>query len=229
MNFKKDCEFIRYLNSDNYKRGEFPESTLVPHVSGNSFFKESACHLGYDGFSTALPVLTAVIALTEGTVIEFGGGNSSTPVLGALTKALGRRFITFESDPLWMKAVRHSVPFNREVYSYDSYNVECALERMCKFIKGDKLGAVFIDGDAPYNHRGELLKKLPEYYKCNYVVSHDYDPENDTSNFLNSLSSYTANFIYNSYYPYTLVSVNNENDIEKLARLNIVKRLMVKR
>lgn len=224
LNFKKGGLFFEYLNSENYKNGKFPRCD-VPHLSGNSYFKESASFFGYDGYSTAIPILTALVAISEGTVIEFGGGNSSTPVLSALTTALGRRFISFESDKTWIKAVKHAPPYNREVLEYDPNNIDISLDYMKRVLNNEKLAVVFIDGDKPYKHRGELLRKLPDIYKAAFVISHDYDVDNDTSNFLSALDSYRCNYMYEAFYPYTLISCNDIKSIVQIENLNIVKRV----
>jgi len=56
-------------------------------------------------YGTHLPLLTRALLEQNGLVIELGGGLSSTPLLNQFAR-MGRKVITFESNPEFYKTIK---------------------------------------------------------------------------------------------------------------------------
>jgi len=54
-----------------------------------------------NGFGTHLPLLTHAVMVSEGPVLECGGGFCSTPVLDALLRESGRMLVTADENENW--------------------------------------------------------------------------------------------------------------------------------
>lgn len=86
-------------------------------------------------YTTHIATLLAAVAATKGTVIEVGGGPSSTPLLHWVCKAAKRKLITYENHPKYYEyehtftSPLHSI---RKIDNWDDMEVERA-------------GVVFID------------------------------------------------------------------------------------
>ena len=110
-------------------------------------------------------MLMRVLAVSEGDVVEVGGGLYSTPILHWACKNMGRKLITYENDPLFYKLAhgfqsqKHLVRFIKDWNEMD--------------FKSHR-GVVFID-----HHPNErrAIDVLNFKNSADYIVMHDTEDE----------------------------------------------------
>lgn len=117
-------------------------------------------------YTTHMSTLLVAIQATEGKVIEFGGGPSSTPFLHWICKAGNRKLTTYES--------------NQAYYEYE-HKFTSPLHRIIKVDDWDEVpiehaGVVFID-----HHPSErrLVDTLRFKEVADLIVIHDTERQND--------------------------------------------------
>jgi hypothetical protein len=111
------------------------------------------------GWSSHLEALAWAFVQSEGTVVEYGGGWYSTPMLHGLCEATGRRLVTCEPDPYMHGQLTQGWANDwHEVRSTNAFGVGA--------------GLVFIDSGA--NERAPLLTACRQ---VEFVVVHDTEPE----------------------------------------------------
>jgi len=132
--------------------------------------------LTIDPYATHLPVLTAMMALTNyaghDTVLELGCGNYSTPILHEMCRVQNRQLISVESDYEWLnKFINYREDWHRFVLA-NAAKTASRCDPDCG-IDNTYFGLVFVD-----NHPVEQRKSDIEWVrnKADYLVIHDTEP-----------------------------------------------------
>lgn len=170
----------------------------VPHDPSRSAFVEMAEVFGYDAFSTAAPALAVAATIApDGSIVELGGGFSSTPLLRALAVAGSRPFVTVEHDPEWLAVARYFSPHVVEA----GPSAESVLEAVAKFDVNPAL--VFVDG----SERGKVLRYLGvgRFVHPAVVVCHDFAEFHDHSMYLEGLDMWEEGALDERIYPHTAI------------------------
>lgn len=162
-------------------------------------------------YGSHLPLLTRIMDLSSGSVLELGMGLYSTPLLHVMCALQNRELISFDSDQKWYKenlkwtSVMHTVaPL---VTDWDF-----AL-RMADEIYSHYWGVVFID-EKPGSHRRKSLEFFA--HKADYVIIHDSEPEADRwTGYSKKYGLYKYRFDYTKFRPFTTV-LSNFIDVSKL-------------
>lgn len=119
------------------------------------------------GLSSHFPLLINSFMHTSGDVLELGMGLYSTPLLHWLCADTGRRLVSYENDPKYMKlndafaGVNHSVNF---IENWDDARIE------------KKWGLAFID-HAPADRRAADVIRLADLAQI--IVVHDTEPRRE--------------------------------------------------
>lgn len=135
---------------------------------------------------THLPVLSQLLMMTKGPVLEFGSGWNSTPLMYWTCKAQDRLFQSYENDLDWCKKMEGLTDY---VPSWDSLRVPPI-----------RWSIVFIDC-RPAKERRELALRYKDH--ADYIVLHDSEPE------INRFYGYTTLYKHFKYkYEYTKLKPN---------------------
>ncbi len=118
----------------------------------------------YKQQGTHMLSLIKAIGITDGDVCEMGAGFSSTPLLHWLT--LGRKLVTYESDPDYAHFARKFVSNNHKVRHTKNFN-DADFDR--------KWSVVFIDHSPkrPRRRGNDAIK----FVNADLIVLHDTEPE----------------------------------------------------
>lgn len=117
-------------------------------------------------YTTHISTLMVALQATTGTVIEVGGGQSSTPFLHWICKAQRRKLITYENHPAYYEYARsfksplHSI---RKIEDWDDMKIE-------------KAGVVFIDHH-PSERRSVDAIRFKDH--ADIVVIHDTERDDE--------------------------------------------------
>lgn len=174
---------------------------------------------GSNPYGTHRPCLINLIKNTNGNIIEFGCGDTSTVLIKEIIKGTNRKLVTFESNKSWLNKYKHMEDENHKFHFIDSGNVDESqtAQKWIDYIensevKNMKFDVVFIDS-SPWTSRTYLLN----YYKnkAKYIIVHDcgYFPNNklwgkvDKNFTMGKYRAYIMNFSdiaknYKVYYPY---------------------------
>lgn len=130
-------------------------------------------------YGSHLPLLTAIMDVTHGPVLELGMGMYSSPLLDMMCNVQDRRLWSFDSDKEWFgvneklkNGNKHEVIF---VNSWDDFNSKI-VDDMIEMNGGKVFSVAFVD-EKPAKHRKESIKLLAN--KAIFVVVHDTEPESD--------------------------------------------------
>lgn len=138
-----------------------------------------------------LPALGACLGVTTGPFVEFGCGHFSTPFLNQYSRATGRAFISYETNPEWAKLFPGTLVVNDYLHAVQSISLT------------RDWSLVFIDGSPGGKARMELFRECLPLSK--FVVVHDYHLENS-----DAIEPYTIGLkmkhVFNAYEPPTLVA-----------------------
>ena len=119
-------------------------------------------------YASHLPVLTKIVELTDGPILELGTGLYTTPYLHFACLPSGRQLTSYESNADWIRYFKdcrsdfHTVNFISE---WNSLNTSCFWD------------IVLVD-HSPDSRRKDEVKRLAN--KAKYLILHDSDLENDT-------------------------------------------------
>ncbi|MCF7852614.1 MAG: hypothetical protein K9M07_05175 [Simkaniaceae bacterium] len=144
-----------------------------------------------DPYATHQHVLKELILKTEGPIIEFGCGNSSTDLLHALCKKTSRILITLDDDKQWLD--RFKLKYLGEGYEKDNSGWHkfffvpgkkdngspdhwIQFFENCEYINSQEYSICFVD-QSPWLARYETIKIFK--HTSEYVLLHDcnYFPE----------------------------------------------------
>jgi len=153
-------------------------------------------------YTTHISTLLVALQATKGTVIEFGGGQSSTPVLHWVCKAARRKLITYDDSQAYYEyAHQFTSPLHRviKVDNWDDVPVEPA-------------GVVFID----HHPSGRRSIDAVRFKDADLVVIHD--TERDDENYRNRdiWPHFKYRFDFTEARPWTSI-VSNKIDLSNFA------------
>lgn len=152
-----------------------------------------------------LPVLMKIFSITEGPILEYGGGLNSTVFFHWACLSTERKLLTLESD--WQN--------HKLLRKFRTSWHECQFVRNWdNVIIGSNYSIVFIDHN-PAEQRHIAAKK---HVESEYVILHDSDPTRNSVYFYDTIYPlFKYKFDYTESYPNTTVLSN----IHKLNRLKI--------
>lgn len=133
-------------------------------------------------YNTHLPILEYALERHNDFVLEFGGGEFSTPLIIKKSK----ESVTFENNLEWYKKLKACETFDNYIIKTNSYIHSIKEMYKCCTVVDDitqyeyilsyreRFSLAFIDGDN-WNERCELVDYLSD--KCDVVILHDSFPE----------------------------------------------------
>lgn len=138
-----------------------------------------------DGAGSHVPLLASVVAVARpGPVLELGVGDSSTPLLREMCRAMGRELVSIDSNTEW--AAKYGARYMNYA-DLDEYDREWAV--------------VFVDTSPPPN-RLDLVRAV----RAEFIVIHDTDNQGgDLTALVEYLTTFPHHFIYDVYRPWTTV------------------------
>lgn len=154
-------------------------------------------------YTTHISTLLAALKATTGTVIEVGGGQSSTPFLHWVCKAGNRKLITYENHP--------------DYYQYEK-SFQSALHRVRKIENWDDMpieeaGVVFIDHH-PSERRSVDAIRFKDH--ADLVVIHDTERDDENYRMREIWPHFKYRFDFKDARPWTSV-VSNTIDLTNFA------------
>jgi hypothetical protein len=122
-------------------------------------------------YGSHLPILTRVIELTHGDVLEVGMGLYSTPLLHTVCALQDRRLVSYDNDTEWFKDNKKWESPDHEVKLIEDWE-------QVDFSDGGRQhwSVAFVD-EKPAKNRVKSIKKLARI--ANFVIIHDSEPESD--------------------------------------------------
>ena len=118
-------------------------------------------------YASHLPILTRIMDITDGPVLELGMGLWSTPILDLMCRETGRELISFDNDPKWFESNKQWESDYHKFYFVEDWN-EIFINR--------HWSVAFVD-HRPAIRRIEEIKRLQKI--ANYIIIHDSEPEQD--------------------------------------------------
>lgn len=123
-------------------------------------------------YATHLRLLLVALAATEGDVLELGMGESSTPVLHEICRAMERNLVSYDTDPKYVDEYQRR-------YGPDSFQHvihHCGREEWDKAEISKPWAVVLIDHKPAKRRYTETLRLAPY---AQVIVCHDTQPENE--------------------------------------------------
>lgn len=150
-----------------------------------------------------LPVLTRIIDVSTGPMLELGTGYYSTALFHAMAEMYKRQCFSYESNIEWYaKALQYQSPYHHIIY----------IENWDKLPAGH-FGVVFID-QSPNKYRRFSLRKFAD--TADYLIAHDSEMKRQGQFHLErTLLTFKYRFDYNKIEPNTTV-VSNFHDLSFL-------------
>lgn len=144
-----------------------------------------------------IAVLTRLIDISEGDILEVGTGYFSTLALHWFAHIYKRKVYSYESDPRWYK---------RALRMSSKYHFIYKVENWDELPAGKHWGVVFID-HSPAERRMVEIEKFKDL--ADYIVVHDTEPENDKEYHYSKIwPLFKYIFHYNKISPWTSVVSN---------------------
>ena len=154
-------------------------------------------------YTTHITMLTKILQLSKGDVIECGGGIFSTPLLHWMCKDMDRNLITYEQDPEYYKFERafqsrqHRIRF---VENWDDIQIP------------QSVGMVFIDHH-PAPRRMIELERFKDV--ADYIVVHDTERPSREYNRQEVFDLFKYQYTWKACKPWTSV-FSNLKDLSNL-------------
>lgn len=123
-------------------------------------------------FYTHVPVLKEILAISSGSVVEFGCGHGSTPLVNKYANDKGIKCYTFDSNPEWIgQFTNYNGDYHKIIPIEDSLD---SWEHILftKILSIRHISLAFID-QSPWEARVLCLDKIKQY--ADYVILHDCD------------------------------------------------------
>lgn len=118
-------------------------------------------------YGSHLPVLMAIVGMTDGPILELGIGLYSTPFLHFACLPTNRKLVSYDSDPGWIRYFKDCRSNFHQVNLIDDWN---------KLDISDLWDVVLVD-HSPDARRHVEVARLANQAK--YLILHDSDLEND--------------------------------------------------
>lgn len=128
---------------------------------------------GLDLAATHIPVLVPMLYGTQGSILEFGAGLFSTPLIYWTCKANNRKFLSFENDKAWADKLKglttyienwDDVPINEEFWSMVFIDHRPAMRR--------HVDAVRVKDNAQFVILHDSEPEIDKYYAYRRVYPH---------------------------------------------------------
>jgi len=118
-------------------------------------------------YATHIPILTKIVDMTEGPILELGIGFSTT-ILHAMCKRNGRELFSYENDLEWHgKYLQYNIANHKVWYTSDWSQIE---------IDKTRWSVVLIDHRPAIRRHVEALRLKDN---ADYIILHDSEPEID--------------------------------------------------
>jgi len=117
----------------------------------------------FKNYTTFIPLLLRVMAITKGKVVELGGGLYSTPLLHWMCKEQHRRVRTYERDPQYYELCRRFVSPTHEVIKVEDWSTQR--------IPG-KFSVVLVDHDG-FKDDTRAMSALSLKDRVEFIILHD--------------------------------------------------------
>lgn len=136
-----------------------------------------------DGAGSHVPLLASVVAIARpGPVLELGVGDSSTPLLREMCRAMGREHFRLDTSPEWAAKYDALILGDQPTFRYD-------------------YAVVFVDTSPPPN-RLDLVQAV----RSEFIVVHDTDNQGgDLTELVEYLQTFPHCFTYDAFRPWTTV------------------------
>lgn len=144
-------------------------------------------------WTTHMGILVKVLQVSEGDVVEFGAGPSSTPLLHWVCKDLNRKLISYENDQEYYNYARQYRSSLHKIYFVTDWN-ELSTET--------HRGVLFIDHH-PFSRRWEDAIKFKN--SVDYLVMHDTESQR---NFVKVIPNFKSIYIWKECRPWVSVLSN---------------------
>lgn len=150
-------------------------------------------------YGTHIPVLVKVVMATKGPVLELGCGFASTSLLFWLCQMQGRKFVSYENDPGWIKQVGYPVIFTEDWNKIDIDNIHWSV--------------AFID-HRPGERR--IIEAIRLEDKADIIILHDSEPESDKYyQYEKIYPMFKYRYDYKEFLPHT-VALSNKINLNKI-------------
>ena len=148
-------------------------------------------------YGSHLPILTKVVNLTNGPILELGMGLYSTPFLHFTCYSTKRKLVSFERDPEWFRNFDDCASDFHEINLIKSWD---------KLPVDNYYDVAFID-QSPGRHRPLTAVKLANFAK--YIILHDTEPEFDKYyGYSRIYHLFKYRFDYQETFPHTSIVSN---------------------
>jgi hypothetical protein len=175
--------------------------------NSNILFMKSIAHIevpkeweSNNDWDSHRELLYVTLENTEGTVLEFGCGEGSTPLFFKYCREFGREFISYETNPLYASRMKR-------IDGVEGFLIKDYLQ-----VVSDSGDVVFVDC-APGELRKDLIKK---HNSAKVIIVHDTEPG---ANYVYGMAEILNSFKYRLNYtpkekPHTTV-VSNFINVEE--------------
>lgn len=125
-------------------------------------------------YGSHLPILTKMMEMTHGPVLELGMGLYSTPLLHTLCELQNRPLSSFDNDPEWFSENKKWESKHHSVYLLKEWN---ELYAEYQYVLNQVHWSVAFIDHKPAKRRKEECKRLA--HNTNFLIIHDSEPESD--------------------------------------------------
>lgn len=148
-------------------------------------------------YGSHLPVLTKIVGMTDGPILELGIGLYSTPFLHYACLPNKRKLASYDSDEGWIRYFRDCRSDFHEINLITDWD---------KLEINNLWDVVLVDHD-PGFRRAQEAKRLANFAK--YIILHDSQPENDKYvKYSDIYPLFKYRFDYTASFPHTTVLSN---------------------
>jgi len=132
-------------------------------------------------FGTFYPVFAALITRTTGPILELGAGDHSTTMLHLISRATGRKVVTAETDPAWLKKYENYQSPNHSFHLItpdrtkkgEFYQWQAGWQEWDQ-IEKENWSVALVD-QAPGECRASTILRLKG--RCTFIVAHDSEED----------------------------------------------------
>ena len=117
-------------------------------------------------YGSHLPVLTRLVDLTDGPVLELGMGLWSTPILDLMCRETGRRLFSYDNDLKWIE--------ENKKWNSTFHRVDFVVDWESLPILQTHWSVVLIDHRPAWRRRMEAMKLANS---ADFILLHDSEPE----------------------------------------------------
>ena len=151
-----------------------------------------------------LPLFLACIAATEGPVLEIGVGFHSTPIIHSLLGALGREFVSAESDQYWIDVFKRDYECPPDDGGF-SHQFLVDDDSTIKSLAETEWAVVLVDDSPGYPRCDNVKLFLPV---ADYVLVHDAQGEDIMGPMRPVIKDVKHQFMHKRFFPWTLALSN---------------------